>query len=56
MAYIYDYSNLTQSNSPKGPYKGAKGNLTIGTNAVNTPFNFWDGCLDQIGYFARAKK
>jgi hypothetical protein len=66
MAYIYDYSTLTQyvyvngvldvSSSPKGPYKGMKGDLTIGTNGVNTPFNFWDGCLDQIGYFARAKK
>ena len=29
--------------------------LTIGTNGVNTPYNFFDGCLDSIAYFGRAK-
>jgi len=65
MAYVYDYSNLSQnvyvngildvSASPKGPYQGTKGDLTIGTNGVNFPNNYWDGCLDQITYSARAK-
>jgi hypothetical protein len=66
MAYIYDYSNLTQYayvngildafGSPKGPYKGTTGDLTIGTNGVSYPNNFWNGCLDQISYFGRALK
>ena len=66
MAFVYDYSTLTQlvyvngvldvSNSPRGPYQGVSGHLTIGTNGVQAPFNHWDGCLDQIAYFARAKK
>jgi len=30
-------------------------NLTIGTNGVNTPNNYFDGCLDSIAYFGRAK-
>ena len=29
--------------------------LTIGTNVVNSPNNFFDGCLDSIAYFSRAK-
>jgi hypothetical protein len=29
--------------------------LTIGTNGVNAPNNFFDGCLDSIAYFGRAK-
>jgi hypothetical protein len=29
--------------------------LTIGTNGVNTPNNFFDGCLDSIAYFGMAK-
>ena len=66
MAYVYDYSTLTQfvyvngaldvSGSPKGPYLGTRGDLTIGTNGVFAGANYWDGCIDQIGYFARAKK
>lgn len=66
MAYVYDYSTLTQfvyvngvldvSGSPKGPYQGTRGDLTIGTNGVNAGLNYWDGYLDLIGYFARAKK
>ena len=66
MAYVYDYPTLTQyvyvngvldvSGSPKGPYQGVSGDLTIGTNGVLAPYNRWDGCLDQIAYFARAKK
>ena len=66
MAYIYDYTILTQyvyvngvldvSGSPKGPYKGTTGDLTIGTNGVLYPNNHWDGCLDEIAYFARAKR
>lgn len=66
MAYVYDYSTLTQyvyvngildvSASPKGPYKGTQGNLTIGTNGVNAGNNYWNGCLDQVTYAARAKK
>ncbi|CAF2090316.1 unnamed protein product [Rotaria magnacalcarata] len=65
MPYIYDYSTLTQnayvdgvldgSNSPRGPYKGTVGNMTIGTNRVFFPNNYWDGCLDQISYFSRVK-
>jgi len=65
MAYVYDYSTLTQyvyingildvSATPKGPYQGTVGNLTIGTNGVRYPNNYWDGCLDQITYSARAK-
>ena len=65
MAYIYDYSTLTQyvyvngvldvSGSPRGPYKGSTGDLTIGTNGVGYPNNYWDGCLDEISYFARVK-
>ena len=65
MAYIYDYTTLTQyvyvngildvSMTPRGPYKGSKGDLTIGTNGVFCPDNYWDGCLDEIAYYARAK-
>jgi hypothetical protein len=65
MAYVYDYSNFTQyvyingvldvSGSPKGPYQGTTGNLTIGTNGVLAGYNYWNGCLDQVAYFARAK-
>jgi hypothetical protein len=29
--------------------------LTIGTDGVNVPNNFFDGCLDSIAYFGRAK-
>lgn len=29
--------------------------LTIGTNGVNTPNNYFDGYIDSIAYFARAK-
>jgi hypothetical protein len=29
--------------------------LTIGTNAVNAPSNYFDGYLDSIAYFGRAK-
>ncbi|CAF3770483.1 unnamed protein product [Rotaria sp. Silwood1] len=29
--------------------------LTIGTNNVNAPNNYFDGCLDSIAYFGRAK-
>lgn len=66
MAYVYDYPNRTQlvyvngildkSNSVRGPYEGTRGDLTIGSNEVRAPFNTWDGCLDQITYFARAKR
>ena len=66
MAYIYDYPTLTQyvyvngvldvSGSPKGPYQGITGNLMIGTNGVRYPDNYWDGCIDQVTYVARAKK
>jgi len=65
MAYIYDNSTKTQyvyvngvldvSDSPKGPYKGTTGDLTIGTNGVLYPNNYWNGCLDEIAYFSRAK-
>ncbi|CAF3329079.1 unnamed protein product [Rotaria socialis] len=65
VAYVYDYSTLTQnvyvdgvldgSNSPRGPYKGTVGNMTIGTNEVFFPYNYWNGCLDQISYFSRVK-
>ena len=66
MAYIYDYPSLTQyvyvngvldvTGSPKGPYQGTTGNLTIGTNGVGYPYNYWDGCIDQVSYFANSKK
>jgi len=66
MAYVYDYSTLTQyvyvngildvSGTPKGPYQGTTGDLTIGTNGVNAPNNYWDGCIDQVAYFAYAKR
>jgi len=65
MGYVYDYSTLTQyvyvngildvSGTPKGPYLGTTGDLTVGTNGVNTPNNFWDGCIDQVAYFAYAQ-
>ncbi|CAM4926973.1 unnamed protein product [Rotaria socialis] len=65
MGYVYDYSTTTQyvyvngvldvSGSPKGPYQGTVGNLTIGTNVVNFPNNYWDGCVDQVSYAALAK-
>ena len=29
--------------------------LTIGTNSINSPNNFFDGCLDSVAYFSRAK-
>lgn len=29
--------------------------LTIGTNGVHAPNNYFDGCIDSIAYFARAK-
>ncbi|UJR12646.1 hypothetical protein I4U23_016820 [Adineta vaga] len=64
MAFVYDYPNrrqfvyvngdLDNSGSSKDPYEGISGDLTIGTNGVGSP-NFWDGCLDQITYFSRAK-
>lgn len=66
MAYAYDQSSLTQfvyvnrilgsSSSPRGPYKGTVGDLTIGTNGVCASINYFDGCIDQITYFARAKR
>lgn len=66
MAYVYDYPTRTQlvyvngvldvTGSGKGPYQGTTGNLTIGTNGVNYPNNYWDGCIDQVSYFANAKK
>ena len=66
MAYVYDYATLAQlvyvngkldtSNSNRGPYKGSTGDLTIGTNGVFPGVNYWDGCIDQISYLARAKK
>ncbi|CAF4274495.1 unnamed protein product [Rotaria magnacalcarata] len=43
------------SGSPRGPYRGTMGNLTIGTNVVNFPNNYWDGCIDQVLYVALAK-
>ncbi|CAF1498326.1 unnamed protein product [Rotaria magnacalcarata] len=65
MAYSYDYLTLTQhvyvngvldaSNSPRGPYIGTAGNMTIGTNKVFFPLNYWDGCIDQVSYFSRTK-
>ncbi|CAF5067537.1 unnamed protein product, partial [Rotaria socialis] len=66
MGYVYDYSTKTQylyvngvldvSGSPKGPYQGTMGNLTIGTNVIYFPNNYWDGCIDQVSYAALAKK
>jgi hypothetical protein len=66
MAYVYDYPSRTQyvyvngvldvSGSPKGPYQGTTGNLTIGTNGVNYPYNYWDGCIDSVAYFGVSKK
>ena len=29
--------------------------LTVGTNAIRAPNNYFDGCLDSIAYFGRAK-
>ncbi|CAF3971438.1 unnamed protein product, partial [Rotaria sp. Silwood1] len=29
--------------------------LTVGTNSVNTPNNYFDGCIDSVAYFSRAK-
>ncbi|CAF4480378.1 unnamed protein product [Rotaria socialis] len=65
MAYIYDYSVRTQyvyvngyldaSRTSAGPYQGTTGSLTIGTNGVNTPNNFFDGYLDSIAYFGSAR-
>ncbi|CAF3363778.1 unnamed protein product, partial [Rotaria socialis] len=65
IGYVYDYSARTQyiyvngvldvSGSPKGPYQGSMGNLTIGTNVLNFPNNYWDGCIDQVSYAALAK-
>ena len=66
MAYVYDYVTRTQyvyvngeldaSNTNRGPYKGSTGDLTIGTNGVCSGANYWDGCIDQVSYFSRAKK
>ena len=66
MAYVYDYPSLTQfvyvngvldvSGSQKGPYQGTRGDLTIGTNGVQAGVNYWNGCVDLIGYFARSKR
>lgn len=66
MAYVYDYASRTQfvyvngrldaSRSSAGPYKGVAGDLTIGTNGVCSGQNHWDGCIDQVSYFSRAKK
>ncbi|CAF2049023.1 unnamed protein product [Rotaria magnacalcarata] len=65
MAYIYDYSTSTQyvyvngyldnSRNLSGPYQGTSGAMTIGTNGVNAPNNYFDGCLDSIAYFGRSK-
>ncbi|CAM4770536.1 unnamed protein product [Rotaria magnacalcarata] len=65
MAYIYDYSVRTQyvyvngyldaSRTSAGPYQGTTGSLTIGTNGVNTPNNYFDGYLDSIAYFGSAR-
>ncbi|CAF4046768.1 unnamed protein product, partial [Rotaria magnacalcarata] len=65
IGYVYDYSTKTQytyvngvldmSGSPRGPYRGTMGNLTIGTNVLNFPNNYWDGCIDQVSYVALAK-
>ncbi len=66
MAFVYDYSTLTQSiyvngildgsSTARGPYKGTTGDFTIGKNVVNFPNNYWDGCIDQASYVDYAKK
>ncbi len=66
MAFVYDNSTLTQyiyvngildgTGSPKGPYKGSTGDFTIGANVVNSPNNYWDGCIDQASFVDYAKK
>ena len=66
MAYVYDYPNTRQfvyvngildaTNASRGPYQGLNGSLTIGTNGVCAPINYWDGCIDRVTYFARAKR
>jgi hypothetical protein len=52
---MYINGVLDVSGSPRGPYKGIKGNLTIGTvlYAANA---FWDGCIDQMAYYPQARK
>ncbi|CAF4960359.1 unnamed protein product, partial [Rotaria socialis] len=61
MGYVYDYSTTTQYvyvngvlDVPGSP-KGTVGQLTIGTNVVDFPNNYWDGCIDQVSYAALAK-
>jgi hypothetical protein len=66
VAYVYDYSTATQYTYLNGmldskgyfkfAYKGTVGNLTIGTNGMCYPDNHWDGCIDQVVYFSRAKR
>ena len=52
---IYINGVLDISNNSRGHYQGTQGNFMIGTNQINYPNNYWDGCLDQISFVSRAK-
>ncbi|UJR07082.1 hypothetical protein I4U23_011370 [Adineta vaga] len=61
LAFVYDYSTRTQmiyvngyldvSRSVAGPYLGSSGDLIIGTGIINSPNNYFNGCLDSIQYY-----
>lgn len=53
---VYVNGVLDGSRNTGGPYQGIQGDLTIGTNGVCAGANHWDGCLDQITYYSRAKR
>ena len=66
MAYVYDESTLTQfvyvngildnSNSPRGPYKGAVGDLTIGTKRCLYAIEYLGWLYRSSHIFCQSKK
>ncbi|CAF1362667.1 unnamed protein product [Adineta ricciae] len=61
LAVVYDYSTRSQtiyingyldvSRSGAGPYLGSSGDFTIGTGVINSPNNYFSGCLDSVQYY-----
>ncbi|UJR28915.1 hypothetical protein I4U23_010133 [Adineta vaga] len=65
MSFLYDSSTLIQSiylNGildisfvSQGSYPAATGDFNIGADSINGSTGSWDGRIDQVAYFARAK-
>ncbi|CAF4421777.1 unnamed protein product, partial [Didymodactylos carnosus] len=64
VAFVYDYSSAQQTvyingiqdgTRSGGPYLGTTGNITIGTSNIQSPYNFFQGYIDQFSVTNRAK-